>query len=98
MSSLAVRPDIFVGWFEVEVSQGLVVTRRAYLKRFSTAPYSHCGICMLILCAVTLEPQMHRCVAHTKVMAILLLTYSHVLELGCCHFVVRCMDIIFRVS
>ena len=41
---------------------------------------------------------MHRCVAHTKVIAILILTYPHELGYGCCHFFVRQLDILFRIS
>ena len=40
-------------------------------------PLKHCT---LILCTGTLDPHMHRCVARTKVMVILLLTYPHALE------------------
>ena len=52
----------------------------AYLKRLSPAPSSHWSVCTLILCAGTLDPRMQRWVARTKVIAILLLTYPHVLE------------------
>ena len=68
----------------------------AYMKRFISSPSSHCGRCKLILCAITLYPPMYRCVAHTKVMEILILTYLHVLKSGCCHLVVRRMAILFR--
>ena len=47
------------------------------------------GRWMLILCAGTLDPRMHRCVARTKVMTFALLTYPHVLEYGCRQFVSR---------
>ena len=66
-------------WGGVRTSSGLRISRRAYLKRLSPAPSSHCGRWMLILCAGTLDPRMHRCVARTKVMAILILTYPHFL-------------------
>ena len=78
--ALYVRPDIFVGWFGEEVSQGLGFSWRAYMKRFSPAPSYHFGLCTLIFCDGTLETWMHRCVAHTKWMEILLLKYPHVLE------------------
>ena len=50
---------------------GLDPPWRAYLNRFSPAPSSHRGCCTLIRWAGTLDPGMHRCVACTKVMAIL---------------------------
>ena len=53
---------------------------------------------MLILCTGNLDLKMHWCVALTKVMEILLLTYPHVLEYGCCHFFARHLAILFRVS
>ena len=59
---------------------GLGSPGRAYLNRFSLAPSSHCGRWKLILCKGTLEPWMHGCVAHTKVMEILLLKCPHVHE------------------
>ena len=34
VSDFDVRPDMFVGWFGVEFSRGLGVSRSAYLKRF----------------------------------------------------------------
>ena len=52
----------------------------AYLKRLSPAPSSHWGLCTLIRCAGTRNPRMQERVARTKVIAILLLTYLHVLE------------------
>ena len=61
-----------VGW--------LCEPRRAYLKRFSPAPSSHWGRYTLIRCACTRDPRMQRWVVRTKVIAILLLTYPHVLE------------------
>ena len=59
---------------------GLESPGSAYLNRFSPAPFFHWGKCTLIRCAGTLESRMHQCVACTKVMAILLLTYPHVRE------------------
>ena len=44
-----------------------VVVWNAYLNSARTAPSSHCGLCTLILCAVTRDPLMHQCVARTKV-------------------------------
>ena len=52
----------------------------SYLNRFSPAPSSHWGLCKLIQCAGTQYPHMQRWVARTKVIAILLLIYTHVLE------------------
>ena len=52
----------------------------AYLNRFSPAPSSHWGRCTLIRCSGTRDPRMQRWVARTKVIAILLFTYPHVLE------------------
>ena len=57
--ALTVRPDMFVEWFWVEVSWGLGFSWRAYPKRFSAKPSYHCMVCMLILCAGTLDPWMH---------------------------------------
>ena len=51
----------------------VVVVGRAYLNSARPAPSSHCGLCTLILCAGTRDPLMHRCVARTKVVAILLM-------------------------
>ena len=39
---------------------------------------------------------MHQCVTHTKVIAILLLMYPHVLEYGCYHFVARQLAVLFK--
>ena len=75
-----VRPDMFVRYFGVEVSMVLGFPCPAYLKRFSPVPSSHWGSCMLILCAVTLNPWVPWCVDCTKVTKILLLTYPHILE------------------
>ena len=58
----------------------LWVSLRAYLKRLILVPSSHCGYWTLILCAVTLEPLIHRCVDRTKVMAALFLTYLRVIK------------------
>ena len=52
----------------------------AYLKRLIPAPSSHWGRCTLIGCVGTRDPCMQRWVMRTKVIAILLLTYPHVLE------------------
>ena len=57
-----------------------MVVVRAYLNNYRSALSSLCGICTLILCAGTCDPLMHRCVAHTRVIAILLLKYPHVFE------------------
>ena len=82
----------------VRDSIGLGISQRARLNRLIPAPSYHCGHWTLILCAGTLDPWMHRCVACTKLMATLLLTYPHILEQGCCHFVARWMAILFRVA
>ena len=58
----------------------LCETWRAYLNRFRPAPSSHCGCCTLIRCAGTQDPRMQRWVLRTKLIAILLLTYSHIFE------------------
>ena len=60
------------GWFMVVV--------RTYLNNVRLASSSHCGLCTLIFFTGTRDPLMHRCVAHTNVIAILLLTYQHVFE------------------
>ena len=57
-----------------------VMVWSAYLNSASPAPSSHCGLCTLILCAGTCDPRIHRCVARTKVIAILILMYPHVFE------------------
>ena len=44
------------------------------------APSSHWGRCTLVRCAGDQDPRMQRWLARTKVIAILLLTYPHVLE------------------
>ena len=67
----------------------------AYLNMLSLAPSCHCGRWTLILCSDTLDPWMHRFMAHTKVMAILLLLYSNVLEQGCRQFFARRTAILF---
>ena len=69
-----------MGLCRVEVALGLGFYRRTYLNRLILALSSHYGRCTLILCAGTLDPRMHWCVACTKVITILLLTYPHVLE------------------
>ena len=71
---------------------------RAYHRFFIRSVSSHLWCCTLIQCAGTLEPRIHWCVARTKVIPILILTYPHVREYSCWHFVARCMDILFRVS
>ena len=71
---------------------------RDYLNRFSPAPSSHCGRCTLIWCAGTWDLSMQPWVEHTKVIAILLLTYLHVLEQDCFHLVSRRMTNLFRVT
>ena len=86
------------GWGEVRTSYGLRISQHAYLKRLIPSPTSHCGRWTLILCAGTLDPQMHRCVSRIKVMATLLLSYPHVLEYGCRHFVARQLAILFRLA
>ena len=70
----------------------------AYLNSTKLAPSSHCGLCTLILCAGTHDPLIHRCVARTKVIAILILTYPHVFEWGCFHFDARQLAILFGVD
>ena len=52
----------------------------AYLKMFIPASSSHGGRCTLIRCAGTRDPCMQRWVVRTKVIAILILMYPHVLE------------------
>ena len=49
-------------------------------------------------CDGTLKPRIHWCVARTKVIAVQLLMYPHVLEYGCCHCFSRRMDILFGVA
>ena len=49
-------------------------------EQSQACPISHCSLCTLILCAGTRDPLMHRCVARTEVISILLLTYPHVFE------------------
>ena len=61
-------------------------------------PSSHWGRCTLIRCAGTRNPVMQRWVARTKVIAILLLTYPHVLEYDCFHLVVMRLANLFRVA
>ena len=80
MLAYAVRPDVFEGLGGVKVLLGLGFSRWAYLNRLIPAPSSYCMRCTLILCSGTLYSWMQRCVARTKVMTILLLTYPHVLE------------------
>ena len=63
----------------MRASLSLETSWRTYVKRLILVTYSHFGRRTLILCDVTLDPQMHRCVDRTKVMVILLLTYLHVL-------------------
>ena len=42
--------------------------QNVYHKRFIPVSSYHYGLCMLILCDLTLDPRMHWCVARTKVM------------------------------
>ena len=76
----------------------LCETWHAYLNRFIPAPSSHCGRCTLIRCAGTRYPCMQWWVVHTKVIAILLLTYPHVFEQDCFHLVARRLANLFRVA
>ena len=85
-------------WGGVRTSSGLRISWSPYLKRLIPAPSSHDRRWILILCAGTINPRMHRFVARTKVMANLLLTYLHNLEYGCRHFVARQLSILFRVA
>ena len=80
------------------MSSGIRISWRTSLKRLISEPSSHCGRWTLILFSVTLDSLMHRCVAHTKVMETVLLTYPHVLEYGCHHFVARRLAVLFRVA
>ena len=73
VSTLAIRPDMFVGWFRVEFYRGLGLYHHAYLQRFLLALSSHCGGCTMIFYDGTLYPWTHRCVSHTKFMEIVLL-------------------------
>ena len=86
------------GWVGLKSLLGLGVPWRAYLNRLITESSSQWGGLMLILCTVTLDPWMHRCVDHTKVMAILLLTYLHVLKYGFRQFFARQLANLFRVA
>ena len=73
----------FVYWFSegwMQGGGGVMVVVRAYLNNARPDPSSHCGLCTLILCVGTRDPLIHRCVACTKVILILLLTYPQVLE------------------
>ena len=67
-------------WGRIRDYLGLGINFRAYMKGLNLALYFHCRRWTLILCAGTLDPRMHQCVACTKVVATLLLTYPHVLE------------------
>ena len=68
----------WVGW--VVGGSWFVVVGCAYLNSTRPDPSSHCGLCTLIFCAGTSDPLMHQCVARTKVIVILLLSYPHVFE------------------
>ena len=92
------EPMYIRGWGAVGALLGLGISQRSYLNRLTPTPFSHCRRWTLILCAGTLDPWMNRCVERTKLMAIILLTYPHVMELGCRHFVAKRLDITFRVS
>ena len=76
----AVRCEYRGGWGVEWVGGWFVVVGRAYLNSATPALSSHCGLCTLILCAGTRDLLMHRCVARTKVILILLLTYLHIFE------------------
>ena len=65
-------------WDGVEDLSGIGVPQRAYLNMFILVPSSHSGRWTLILCASTLDPQMHWFVARTKVNEILLLMYAQI--------------------
>ena len=65
------------GWV---IFYGLVFPSSAYLNRFSPVTSSLWGRCTLIQCAGTLDPRIQWCVARTKVITILLLTYPHIVE------------------
>ena len=67
-------------WGGVRTSSGLRIYRRAYLKSLILALSSHFRRWTPIFCAGTLYHRMHWYVARTKVMATLLLMYSHVLK------------------
>ena len=58
-----------------EISLGWSFSWRAYQNSFSPVLSSHCRHCKLIQCVRTLDTWMHQCVAWTRVMTILLLTY-----------------------
>ena len=78
MLALAVYYGLFKYWDGVEALSGIGVLQRAYLNMFIMVPSSQSGRCTLILCARTLDPRMHRFVARTIVIAILLLMYAHI--------------------
>ena len=82
----------------MRTSPGLRISWSTYLKRLILGMSYHCGLWTLILCAGTLYPWIHQCVARTKVMVTLLLTYPHVFEYGFCHFFARQLAILFRVA
>ena len=81
MLAYSVRPNVSEGLGGLEVSLYLGFSRNAYSNRLSPAPSSHCRWCALILCAGNLDPLVHLCVARTKVMAILILTYLNTINL-----------------
>ena len=80
VSDYVVRPDVSELLGGVEALLGLGISRRAYLNRLIPSLSFHYERCMLILYDGTLDLLLHRCMACTKVMEILLLTYPHVLE------------------
>ena len=86
------------GWDRVRTSSDFRISWRAYLKRLIPEPSPHYKRWTLIMCIGTLVPLMHRCVAHTKLMSTLLVTYLHVLEYGCRHFLARRLNILFKVA
>jgi hypothetical protein len=50
------------------------------------APSSHCDNQVMTLCAVTLLPRRHKCVARIAAMLSLAFTHPHACEWGFCHF------------
>ena len=95
---LDVYPGMYMGLGRVKVLLGLGIPRWAYMHMLIPAPPSHCRLYTLILCAITLDPRMHRYVAHTKVMAILIWMYPHFQEYVCCQFFERWLDNLFGLA
>jgi hypothetical protein len=50
------------------------------------APSSHCENRVLMLCAGTLLPRRHKCVARTAAVLSLAITHPHACEQGFCNF------------